>query len=150
MFLPFVVTVLLPPVEVTDLYRFGIVSREQTAREWMFMSEHCRRMRNRQRCRLDPHIDLALWIAEADYVCKVWDTLDNAALWTEYGRKIEALAKVRSMIGSRAYYAGHMPSTAPFRRLEHEVWHLPVQTPQPAAPWRLSLGEPTEPPPVWE
>lgn len=112
---------LLPPVEPSDRWLFGHLTRTQTLHEWGFMCRHCVWACDRKQWRLDPTVPWDSWLDNANHCRQCWDTLDDVFIAFDDAGRIKHLTRLRNLIGWRNYYAGVMPLTQPFRELEAEL-----------------------------
>ncbi len=114
----------LPPVEVTDVYRFGITSRKQTYPDWNFINDHLAWVKRLRNSCTGPHVDWDQWLDQTydAYVC--WYVLDDVAMALDAKNgadRMRHLKKLRDVLGPHDYYAGIMPSVQPFRQFQAEI-----------------------------
>ena len=113
----------LPPVEPADRFRFA-QDLASTTSEWRFIESHRNWCLDRQRMRLEPAFPWESWHRQSEFCRACWYDLDDAFFYRDDyypDRRLKALERLRERIGWRAYYAGWMPSTEPYRRLEAEL-----------------------------
>ena len=105
-------------VPESELYRFGVTSRQQTREAWEFSKAYCAGLEERIELsvtRSEGERLLAFRVeAEAEANRKAWELLDDAFLFPE--RRLALCGKLRQLLGDRDYFLGRMPPPAPFHQ----------------------------------
>jgi hypothetical protein len=70
----------LPPIEATDIHRFGISSRKQTFSDWQFINDHLTWGKRLRDAGTHREIDWNQWQECAYEAYRLWYVLDDVAL----------------------------------------------------------------------